>query len=253
VQGASLTAPTDMAVARAFGATRGKHASPVYGAPTGAPDPSAVGGVWRRVTFEGSRQRLLARTAVAIGVAARQFTETALRVNVPVDLRRHVGDVRTTANLTGIVPLDLAAVLDAADPVARAHSLLAERAAGAEAVQTVAAADATRGVPLWLMTRFVRAATRRSLRSDRHPGSAVISNLGLQDLAALSGPGVEARRAFWIPPGGPSLPLFLTLSGGPAGVEICGAMPQALAGAGAERLDALLAGIVAQLTESAPS
>ena len=68
--------------------------------------------------------------------------------------------------------------------------------------------------------------------------SATISNLGRQDLARVSAPSFRATRAFWIPPGSPSMPLFLTLNGDRDGLDLVGTAPVGLASEG--RLQALL-------------
>ena len=58
------------------------------------------------------------------------------------------------------------------------------------------------------------------------------------DPAELSGGGFSAARAFFVPPGGPGQPAFITTVTGPEGLELCLAMPRALASGG--RLNKLL-------------
>ena len=62
------------------------------------------------------------------------------------------------------------------------------------------------------------------------------------DLAALSGGGVTATGTFWIPPGSPGNPAFLSLAGDATGADVCLAAPVAR-----ERILALLARVRAHL------
>lgn len=210
-------------------------------APTGACHIFSTATTWARVRIPGRFPRLLPRVAMALGTAARQRTETPLRIGIAVDLRRYAGDLRSSANLTGVLHLELGAsgpeALDALEariqdclPFAAGVPLQAER---------------LKGVPLWLMALIGRRSALKNLRKGRFPVSATLSNLGRQDLRAWTSLGWTSRRAFWIPPGNPGLPLFLTLSGDDEGIDLCGTMPVGLADEG--RLEALLAEIRADL------
>ena len=95
------------------------------------------------------------------------------------------------------------------------------------------------------MVRAGRKAALQNLKAGRYPISATLSNLGWQDLRLLRGAGFTAQKAFWIPPGNPGLPLFLTLTGDDEGIEVCGAMPIGLADEG--RLENLLSELRADL------
>ncbi len=203
---------------------------------SGAAEP-VQGVTWARHRFEGRPSKLLPR--IARGVARQ--VGGACRVDVPVDLRRRRPLLRSSANLTGLLRLTVRPDADVEEVEA---ALRAGIEAGAHA-DFVLAADRFRGLPLGLLAAVGASASRRRLSGGLFETSATLSNLGLHDLASLSAPGFEARRCFWIPPGSPGLPLFLTLSGDPGGVEMCGSMPAGLASRG--RLRSLLAALAAEL------
>jgi len=180
---------------------------------------------WARARLEPTPDHLLPRVLVALGRLAQTRGGGAIRIDVPVDLRRHSPGLRSTANLTGLLRVDGGACLEAADPEARvAETLTVALDEGREA-DFVLAADPLRHLPL---TAARWAAGRTSLdgrRTGRYRTCATVSNLGRLDLQALSGGGWATRRAFVIPPPSADLPLFLTLTGDERGVELCGAGP----------------------------
>jgi hypothetical protein len=175
------------------------------------------------------------------------ITDFGKITEVPVDLRRHAPGLRSTANLTGLVYLDVDAALREPSPVAALRDALDRLAAGPEAGEDLLGAELLRWIPEAWLAALGRRNLLREARAGRYPHAAVISNLGRMDLDALRMPGVQPRRAFWIPPAGPGQRLFLTMTGGPDGVELCAAMADAYADAG--RLDALLTGILRSLQQ----
>lgn len=247
VEGAALDPTTDLALARARDPGPVPKRAARFGAPTGPGAGDLQQTTWLRRTYTGPTRRLLPRVALAIHAVSRQWTPHPLSLVVPVDLRRQQPSLRSTANLTGAVDLDLDVDLDtpegaAQDPVERLAALLAERASGPDAVNGIVAGWPLRWMPLWLLTWLGQTAFRKENKAGRYPNSGAISNLGRMDLGALSCPGFTPERAFWIPPGSPGQRLFLTLTGGPAGVELCCTMAEGYASGG--RLAALLDGVI---------
>lgn len=215
------------------------------GAPTGAPDTAAFGTTWARVRVPGSFRGLLPKALVALWQAAREQTTDPLRFAVPVDLRRYRPDRRTTANLTGIFHVDLGTVGSASQAHARVRGRLNAGLNGHHAAQMVLGAERVRGLPLWLLSWAGRRAAQQCLQTGRFPVSATVSNLGRQDLSRVSAPGFRSTRAFWIPPGAPSMPLFLTLNGDARGLDLVATAPVGLASNGrlVRLLDAMRAAL----------
>jgi len=208
--------------------------------PLGASSSLAFSVCWQRRRVVGPTRQLLARAISALWHASRVHCDRPLRVAVPVDLRRAQPGLRASGNLTGIAHQ----IVDG--PVSA--EALRSHLAGDDAASTVRAAGALRWVPLWLMRREGARSARRALQGGRFGTSVTVSNLGRQDLAAYVGGGFEADASFWIPPGQPGLPLFVTLSGGPQGIELLGSAPVGLASG--ERLGNLLDTVAERLSQA---
>ena len=148
-------------------------------------------------------------------------TRRKSRFDIPVDMRRHMPGLRSTANLTGLIRLE---VTPEEGPAA-IHSRLHESIARREEADFVLGAQRVVGVPLWLMRRAGRYAARKCYENHRFVCSATVSNLGNLDARRYSGDGFSGSRVFFIPPGGLALPLFIALTGGEWGLEICAAAP----------------------------
>ena len=198
------------------------------------------GVTWLRRRVDGPVRRPLAALALAVAEAVGE----PCRVDVPVDLRRGGAGVASSANLTGLIRLPVSP----GDDLAAVHADLHRRIEEGEAGAFVLAADRVRGLPMALLVSGGRAEARHSLSLGRFGTSATLSNLGLLDLERLSCPEFTARRAFFVPPGSPGLPLFVTLTGDPDGVEVCASAPVGLASHG--RLERLLEELVTRLGEA---
>ncbi len=209
--------------------------------PTGACHVFSTATTWARVRIPGHFPRLLPRVVQALAAVARERSETPLRIGIAVDLRRYANDLRSSANLTGVLHLDLG--IPGAETLESLEARIQENLPYAGRLPVHA--DKLRGLPLWLMVRIGRDNALKKLRTGRFAVSASLSNLGRQDLRAWSSLGWTAQQAFWIPPGNPGLPLFLTLSGDAAGIDLVGSMPVGLADEG--RLERLLADLRADL------
>jgi hypothetical protein len=240
---------TDVDLARMAEVPPRKDPEPDRGSPTGAPTSDAFETTWARRRVPGRFRGLLPRAIVGLWQASRTYCTDPLRFGVPVDLRRYNPELRSTANLTGILHIDL----DGVDSVARAHARVRARLThgleGHAAAAHVLGVDGLRGLPLWFMGWAGARAAKQGLQTGRFRTSVTLSNLGRQDLSQYRGGGFEAKRAFWIPPGQPGLPLFLAMAGDAEGLELVGSMPVGLADGG--RLEGLLEGMAEALVSEA--
>lgn len=187
---------------------------------------AAEGLVWRRVTADLDARGIVPRLAWALAEEADPTRRC--RVDVPVDLRRHAPELRSTANLTGLLRLSADSHRGRPEPIARLAAELGRRLGRREEAGLPLTVRALRRVPLSLLESAVR---RGSAEPEALYGAtATLSNVGRLDLPALSGAGFEARAGFFVPPGSRQLPLFVALTGGPRGVEICATMPAVFGG-----------------------
>jgi hypothetical protein len=215
-------------------------------APTGRAEGREPGVRWRRVTVAGRPSQLLPRLAVALARAARanagaDAAAGRVRFDVPVDLRPRRPGLRCTANLTGMLFVEVGPD-DAPDDVARRLARgLAER-------REAAALPLLYGVPhvaLGLLAHQARQGARRNHARARYAATAVLSNLGRLPLDRCEGAGFRARTGFFIPPGTDASPCFLAAAGTEDGVELVVSSPRVLATG--QRLETLLATLAAEL------
>jgi hypothetical protein len=210
-------------------------------APQGSADGVEMRVTWRRRRVEGRFSALLPRIALALARWHPLPAGRSFRIAVPVDLRSHSPGLSSSANLTGLLRLDVAEHLQAPVPLQSLAQALGDGLARRDAGGVIVAAEFARFLPLRFMAWFARWGARQALRHGRYGPSAILSNLGRLPLEEFSGAGFSARRCFFIPPGNPGLPLFLTTTGDATGVELCATVPQSLAtrGRDVELLDVL--------------
>jgi len=228
---------TDVQLARRLGVRAETPPPQDSASPVGPADSAAAGWTWRRLRLPATSQ-LVARLAVAIGTHSPVPRGAIVRVHVPVDLRRYAPETCSSANLSGWMRIPVHLHLGAQDPVEAVRYALNDglkrKVAAGGALGTAFARSLPLSVLAWMGARMAR----RSQREGRYGSSAIISHLGRLDPQELSGGGFTTSRAFFVPPGGPGEPAFLTSTLGPEGLELCLAMPRALASRG--RMDALL-------------
>lgn len=222
--------------------TGGRAVPTPPGQVTAATGPFTTGArpVWatRRVT--GRWSVLTARLVAAVAAHARRdASERAVRVDVPVDLR---DGRRTSANLTGIVPL----VVPAHATPEGVDQALRDALDRGDALRWLQTTQTLRRMPDRVLGPLVRHKASQARASDTWDNTAVVSNLGRVDPQTLSAPGFHATRVFWIPPCAATTSVFLGILGDAAGVEITAVAPAGLGDQG--RLDALLDRLAATLT-----
>jgi hypothetical protein len=249
-RGASLDV-VDLELARTLGSERRGREKPTWSMPTGMPRPVPRGTPmpWRRVRFEGPTRRFLPRLALAVHHASRAYTQEPLQIEVPVDLRRHLPEgVYTTANITGGARIDMPAVVEASDPLDAFVELLRSKAEHPDAAAPIVDTQLFRWLPTRTSVRILRKIRAKALETGKAGTSAILSNLGRYPLARLSCPRHTASSWYWVPSGGPVVPLFILVTGDGQGVELSVGMSPELATDG--RLDGLVEGMLHHLTSS---
>lgn len=224
---------TDEQLAASLGVTPGAAPPQDSAAPTGQADPSQQGCTWARLRVP-STSDVVPRLAVAMSRAATQASggTPTVRVDVPVDLRRWAPQLQSSANLTGWMQLPIHLHLGADDPVNAVRYVLHDGLQRKAAASHALGAGFARKLPLPLLAWMGKRLAATSLREGRYGTSAVLAHLGRIDPADFSGGGFTTSRAFFVPPGSPGQPAFVTTLKGPEGLELCMAMPQALASGG---------------------
>ncbi|WP_265443693.1 hypothetical protein [Flexivirga meconopsidis] len=152
--------------------------------------------VWTQRTITvGGQAGVAARIAVAVARRApRPGTDGDARVVIPVDMRRHDKSVRSTANLSAPIFLDV----DATDDWSAVHGdLLVALMSAKEAAPLVNGYRGSNGFAQTLSDAAAGPEVRDGI--EWHPCSAVISDHGTAHLPNFSGGGLTARRLFTLP------------------------------------------------------
>jgi hypothetical protein len=198
-------------------------------APQGPPDGAEMRVTWVRRRVEGRFSALLPRIAIALARWHPLPEGRTFRITVPVDLRRYAPGLSSSGNLTGLVRLEVAEHLRAPDPLQSLTRALTEGIERRDAGGSSVAAEFARFLPISFMGRVARWGSQQALRKATFGPAATLSNLGKLAMEDFSGAGFSARRCFFVPPGNPSLPVFLAITGDSTGVELCATVPVSLA------------------------
>ncbi len=162
---------------------------------------------WRRRTLDGNHPGLVAKVAAAI---AAHSGHPRSRFMVPVDLRRHVPGLTSTANLSLPIFLDG----DPGEPWERLHERLLRALADRRELAGGRAERAGRRVPLPILAAGLSAMRHRYLCSS------VVSHLGRIDLDAFQAPGFEASTVYSLPVHAPLAPLSVVATEPPGRTEL---------------------------------
>lgn len=208
-------------------------------APTGDKDGTEPGFTWRRTRIEGKYSKLLPQAAIAIAKETRKQGPSNVCFNIPVDIRRWMPEIRSTANLTRRIILYV-------PPDATVESLSEEIKYKVNNMSREPwMLNLATWIPLGIMKYVFTKIRQKNLHSGVYHSTGTISNLGKLPIESYQGGGFQAETGFYIPPGTEGKTLFMTLSGCGDFVEVIISMPKTLATNG--RLDQLLENVVAQL------
>ncbi|MFC7447674.1 non-ribosomal peptide synthetase [Rhodococcus daqingensis] len=154
------------------------------------PAPGEPDFLWRRRTVDGISPAVVARIADLITTAVGGKT----RIMVPVDLRRHDKDLRSTANLA--LPLFLDAV--PGDGWSRIHARLLRGM-----VESRELGEMNNGglqkMPVWMARAILRTGMSVGARTGGNLVSAIVSHTGTVDLDELSCDGFSASEVWGLP------------------------------------------------------
>lgn len=195
---------TDDGLLRRIGSVGSRpRAEPRYTSPLGGTHLDATGFFFQRRTLDGRWPALVARLAAILAAESSEDT-TPRRFMIPVDGRRHDAQLRTTANLSFPLFLDV----QPGEPWEALH----ERLLAALAARGELTIDDNEGLirrlPRFLVTALLRLFLR-SQRRGRHGATAVLSHLGRVAPADYSDAWFSARSVYALPVHGQLTPLDL--------------------------------------------
>lgn len=246
---------TEMIAGPPIDAQIGRKFCPSKPPPRESPAPALIPPVaeftekeaWARVRIAGNVEMAVARVGIALAESALvPINKSLVRYAMPVDLRRLAKVPLSSANLTGMIRLDLAGSFSREDPVKALQrdivAVLGRREFGADPVR------AYRFLRWISLTRLSRRAWRR-VNSAPSTGTttAGISYVGGLTIAEFSGGEFRATSVFSVPPNAPFGRLLLGMVQTDAALEIVARQPGSRGMI--EQLRELLDGVVQWLSE----
>ncbi|TQE22727.1 amino acid adenylation domain-containing protein [Streptomyces ipomoeae] len=153
---------------------------------------------WRRRTIDGNHLGLVAKLATAI---TRASGLDRARFGIPVDLRRHAPELRTTGNLTMGISVDI----QAGDDWTTAHHSVLTALADRRELPPGPVPTQVVPVPLEDIRQSLVAMDAQAALAGEYFGSAALSSLGRVALADVSTEAFEATTVY-------SLPMILAMS-----------------------------------------
>ena len=153
---------------------------------------------WRRRVVDGYHPGLLGKLAEALVPETGQDTA---RFSVPVNLRRHVPDVRTTASASQSISMEVEAGATWEETHQRLLTLLAENR------ETRIRLDAgMMKIPVPLLRKINGGVAAKAVKTDKYAAHAVLAHLGRAQVADFCAPGFEGTNVYSLsmaPIGGP--------------------------------------------------
>lgn len=161
---------------------------------TGGARGDRKGDTWQRLSLLSPQPALLARTALAVAEFARRHSTQAVRIALPVNLRRHCPGLLSTLNFSSMIHVDVAAD-EGPDDFRHKLTILLETG---RHTNYPAWLDYLRLLPLPWLDRLV-SRTEKNYRQRKLLETIVLSNIGNFSAQDLSGGGFQAQRIFGLP------------------------------------------------------
>lgn len=211
---------------------------------------------WRRIRLEGPVHNLLGRVIrVVADEAFRRADEEGIegpdlvRVSVPVDMRRHHGNLRSTSNLTSGVFV----AVDRTTTIEEIKASVRQQIADRRDLDLVLLLRRMVFVPLSVVCSYIKKDGPRAHLKARYASSATVSTLGKLSLDRYRCPGFDTRELFVVPSTGgvDGCPLTVALAGAEGAIDI--ALTASRAHASEGRLEQLARTLDATLREAVDS
>lgn len=211
---------SDVDVMQSVGAVRSTSRHIPVVAMTGQPQGMARGDEWRRIHVGPPQKNLLGRVVEVMLEFAARHSDQAMLVAVPVDLRRHVPGLHSTANFTNMLLVRMEKGEGAEDFKRKLHDMLDQK------METMypRVLDIFKLLPLGWMDLLV-SRTDKNYHRRKALETVTISNLGRCRSVEFSCDGFRMDGMIVMPVSGS---VFVTLSGVDDRVELAINMPRVL-------------------------
>lgn len=194
-------------------------------APSGKAHGWESGVTWRRITFPGRFKNVLGQVALLTAQHAWQFSDGPVRFSIPVDLRPHVPGLRSTANLSIAIYIE---VRPDSTPEGISADIKKQLVEKSECL--IDRYDPLIcHMPLWMLTATGRTLKFYNNLRRKYGVSGIISNMAQVPLEVFKGAGFTAT-AFWgIPPAFENVPYFMGIAYSDRALQLILTMPKVLA------------------------
>lgn len=206
---------------------------------TGGPRGGEIGDSWQKTVIEGPLMLLSARVSAAVAEFAHRYSDTKARIAVPVNLRRHMPEISSTMNLTGLQYIELFK----GDSFMKFQQILHEALKKNNDTNYAKSSELLRMLPFSWMERL-SCRTPRNYLKHRIIETIMVSDLGGFKAKDFTGGGFSATQLFGVPLPGNAFGLLSTLDNR---VAVTIGMPKVYANEG--RLSALMDHITAKLDQ----
>lgn len=161
---------------------------------TGKSEGDEHGDTWRRISVAGPQIWLIPRIAVALAEFARKYSDNQVLISVPVDMRRHKKDLRSTMNFRTMAFVQV----DEDDSATDFHKNLQKMLSTNSEAFYMNELNWLRHIPFsWLELFFCR--THKNYRSKPIFETAMVSEMGGYKSENLSTDTFKASHLFAIP------------------------------------------------------
>jgi len=190
-----------------------KRAVPPFPLPQSVASTTDRRRVWTRLTVPGKDSRILLRTILAVARTAHANEAGPVRILVPVNLRRHVPGKLASANLVGMIRLDVTEQ-DNMRTLLRQFSQRMERKEELPVAVRSLASRLAFWVPLFLLRKLERKIISSHLKKSSFATTGTVSSIGMLDLERFSCAEFQASTLWGFPvtPLGTPLVILLTSS-----------------------------------------
>lgn len=204
---------------------------------------------WRRVQVNVNDRWALPEVAVALAQLAREVEPGPVRFSLPVNLRRHAPEEKTSANLVGILSVDIDENETARTFVKKVNAMLKEELE-LPSEKELKGSHVFKKLPLPLLRYIGKLMLFLVFRSKHFRTSGTLSSMGKTALAQFSCDHFVARTFFAISISPTGSPLFAVISSNDHVTEITLSATRAMAAG--NRLQQLAEHLAARLAKSGP-
>lgn len=196
--------------------------------PTGNSDTGTLGMSWQRIRLDQRIRSSLAKTLLTLAAICHARGEGNVRFRITIDLRRHDGSFRSTANLTSLMFVDIGRDMSERELV----NLMRDKLKAAHETWYSPALTKTKWIPRRAINAILAKGGKSCHTTNRYATTGTVSSIGEMEPGDYEGGGFVGRRAFAVPIKGYSNSVFVTLWGCAGGLDLCLGMPVALASGG---------------------